>query len=58
MTEDQIIQLMDQWDKTDEAMKRLLVAQPATMTEAAARMDRERHTMSEVIRATTRPPRL
>jgi hypothetical protein len=57
MTEEDIIALLDQWDKLDEAAKRVIVSQPAAMTEAAARMDRERKVMGAMIRTLTRSTR-
>lgn len=56
MTEEDMIALLDQWDKLDEASKRVIVSQPAAMTEAVDRMDRERKAMGAMIRTLTRPP--
>lgn len=55
MTEEDMIALLDQWDKLDEASKRVIVSQPAAMTEAVDRMDRERKVMGAMIRTLTRP---
>lgn len=57
MTEEDIIALLDQWDKLDEAVKRVTVSQPASMTEASERMDKERRVMGAMIRTLTRPAR-
>lgn len=49
MTDDDFVALMDAFDALDSAAQRVLVAQPSTMTEAAANLDRARLAMRAVI---------
>jgi hypothetical protein len=54
MDTDAALTLMLAWDNLNSAARRILVAQPWQMTEAASRLDQAREEMQEVMNKTMR----
>ena len=50
MADERSVALYDAWDAVNNAIRRILTAQPDQMTEAARRLDEARSVMDEVVR--------
>lgn len=49
MTEEEIIAMLDQWDRLEGAIDCVLESQQSSMTEAAAQLDKERLLMARMM---------